>query len=277
MKIFIVIFATLISSTFAINFYCEFTNEIWTLLGEAMTCKATLTFLYSQNFTYDGNLSGDASEVQMIKISNKSLSYIPKDMRTVFSNISAIHLGSCGINYLNNNDLENYKIIQWLSLSQNQIEYVPENFFKPTPDIKAVYFYGNRIKSVGFNSLQPLKYLKLANFRDNICISQFASTSEQIEKLMYDLNENCINSTIIPPNDLQCGEGSISDRICNLESKNEILVQQNDDLKSELSEVHRKLDEIREGLFGFSKIHQAILGRLSLHEKEEKNYPENEN
>lgn len=260
--------------------------QTWSFIGDAVTCNASIIHL---DYYHDLNInSSNSSEVQLIQISNNSLTFIPSDSNKKFSNLIAIYLGSCSISYLDSFDLYFYENLQWLSLSNNLIEHIPEGFFSHTPHIKAIYFYGNRLKSVGESLLQPLKQLKFANFIDNSCINQFASTAAQIQGLINDLEENCKNetetttsaasptTTSTEASELEptCGEGSIKDRICFLEIQNEFLLRKNENLRGQLDDINRKLDAISEGLFGFTQVQQAILMSLSLNDVNYENFPE---
>lgn len=278
-----IIFLSLISSTFAINLNCNFTVEKnWANLGDTYTCRGVLENLNERQIYFEGihHEGKNNSDVEMIYVTNHTnLNFIP-DFTSQFKNLKALYLSSNGIKYLNGNELNNYTNLRWISLSRNKIEYVPGNFFEMTPNIETIFMYENQIRGVGKNLLNSLSNLVTANFNDNICINRFASVQSEIQWVILYLTTNCSQdisfdtteepttlfyeptTSLKPLPQPTCGKGSISARICYLETQNEILLKKNQDLSWKLDDVNRKLDDISENLFGFTQVQQTILMSL---------------
>jgi hypothetical protein len=232
-------------------------------------------------YTYTGshqNQTGkNDSSVEMVYITNNTdLDYIPS-FGSKFRNLTGLGITLCNLKNLYEHDLISYPNLRWISLRGNKIENIPGNFFTYTPSMETIFFYDNKIKSVGRNLLSSLNNLTYASFMDNVCTSRVASTPNDLQWLIFYLSVDCpeeetqtsptetpttespVNSTTSNP---PTCKGSISERICNLETQNQILLGRNQDLSSMLDDVNRKLDMISENLFGFTQIQQAILMSL---------------
>lgn len=281
----VLILFSLVSLSFGIHLECFYTITNWSNLGDAYTCEGILSnisdiYYYSHSGIHQSGKSD--SDVQMLYIiNNTNLDYIPK-YGDHFKNLTALYISSCGIKNIYVTDLISYPNLRWISLSKNLIEIVPGNFFVYTPNVETIFLYENKIKEVGRGLLNSLDNLIFANFKDNVCIDRLALTPNDLQLLTYQLLADCSNndqtnttqtptttteaprnSTTQQPN-YTCGKGSISERICYLETQNEILLRRNDELSWKLDDVNRKLDMISENLFGFTRIQQAILMSLPM-------------
>lgn len=268
MKFLIIFFVSFISSSFAISVSCEYSVQEWSYLDEAAaTCDGKVNQDNNTSITSvpESNKFNNL-KVQMFKVTNDSLlTFIPQKISTFYPNFLAIYLGSCKISKLNSNDLSDYKNLQWLSLSHNQIEHIPKNFFASTPDIRAIYFYGNKIKSLAANLFNPLVNLSFANFMSNECINQHSNPNAIIE-FVGNLSEQCedLSDTVDkeqPVEEPSCGEGSVKDRICYLEIQIEVLSRKNDAINSKLDKIITKLNDMDAGIFGINAV-QLLLNSV---------------
>lgn len=191
-----VILYLLFSSVSAITFDCTYDNNTtWSGgVGQLYRCNAKVTgILKSQKLTkVTGNhLSGKSNkDVEAIEINgNIKLEYFPQDMKKFFPNLVAIFLISTGIKTLNGDELQEFPRLKLFSLSYGQLERVPANFFKATPDIRQIAFHNNRIVNVDGNVLSSLENLYWVSFEGNLCINMGSDGS--LDRLIENLRRHC--------------------------------------------------------------------------------------
>lgn len=186
----------LFSSVSAITFDCTFDNNTtWSGgVGQLYRCNAKLSGIVdSRKLTgVTGNhLSGKTNkDVGAIDISGYAgLQYFPQNMKKFFPNLVAIFLIGTGIKTLKGDELQDFPRLKLFSLSYGQLERVPANFFKATPDMRQIAFHNNRIVNVDGNVLNSLEKLYWVSFERNICISM--SSDSSLDGLIANLRRFC--------------------------------------------------------------------------------------
>lgn len=97
---------------------------------------------------------------------------------------------NCTLIRLYSDDLAGYGNLVALSLRQNYIEEIPQNFYEHVPNLLNTNMLENRIARVAPNILAPLHRLTSANFVDNRCVD-FAANISTLSVLQNILNTNC--------------------------------------------------------------------------------------
>jgi hypothetical protein len=67
---------------------------------------------------------------------------------------------------------EHLKKLNWLDLTQNQIQALPFNLFQKNPSLAYLNFAGNQINSISPNLFNNLNHLKTVDFRGNLCVDK---------------------------------------------------------------------------------------------------------
>lgn len=212
MKFLIFLLVAKISLTFGLEFHCEFLfSETYALIGSVYECKTfNPTFGLADPVLYkiSGNPTSGFShrDVKLVEIeSAQSLTYIPQDMTNpgLFPNLIALKMSNTGLKHLSGSQLNDYRNLMWLSLSNNQIVEVPDNFFQFTTNLRFIDFNSNSILTVGFDVLTPInqKTLVYIGFNNNSCIDrEYSPMNGNFFNFLYDLQYDCqyIETTPVP-------------------------------------------------------------------------------
>lgn len=186
-------------------------------------------------------------DVGMLYIRNyTSLEYFPRGIDKFFPNLIALAIDYCDINFLNGDEISAFPNLFWFVLNFNpNLIRIPGNFFSNNPNMATIWFAGNSIKQVGENLLSSLTNLNWASFLNNYCINRIAFTSAQIPSIIETLASNCTDiqlttttTTTVPPSNC----GNLNEVVCKLQEQNQILLDDNSRMKSQIEEINTKLN-----------------------------------
>jgi hypothetical protein len=198
MKIFLFLF--LVSSASGIIINCYFKDGIWNVLGKVYTCEV-LSADFSDNSTHITGVGGthlrgkSSADVKMILFSyNKcpeNLRKIPKGLLNHFPNFIGLTFSKSPISTLNGDELDEYSNLQYFGHNYSNLRRIPGNFFKSTPNMKYISFWGNKIQNVGAKLLDHLKSLQQVYFYGNSCINKYVESSSRVPGLIEELRQKC--------------------------------------------------------------------------------------
>lgn len=209
MKQFIVTFFCLISQAFAINLGCQFINaslriEKTTILT-AYSCRA-ITMDFSDNFTHVTKITGNHikehsnEDVKIVWFYHDfcpsfMLKNIPKGLSNFFQNMQVLFFGSCPIDNLNGDELEEYSNLETFINIYSKIKKVPGSFFKNNQKLKHIQFNNNQIEKIGTKLFDGVENLESIWFEENICVNNSAQSKVEVLRLIQDLKEKCPDET----------------------------------------------------------------------------------
>lgn len=198
-KIFTLIFLlTIFPSLNSVVLNCEYSFERWLITIEKYSCVTTLSEVSTnQRLTgVNGNHleNKNHSNVESIEIIDCTGStFIPRNMLNFFPNLIGIRLVNCGTLILSGNELNEYNNLSLFAIESTKVERIPGNFFSTTPQISVIGFADNSIKYVGSKLLTNLTNLSWVSFHNNECISQTATTRDEISVLIESLITSCVD------------------------------------------------------------------------------------
>ncbi|KAL7035528.1 hypothetical protein ACKWTF_008428 [Chironomus riparius] len=212
MKLLVLLLIAEISISFGLEFHCEFKfSQNYGLIGSVYQCKTSNpNFGLSDPVLY--KISGNPTtgfthrDVKLVEIDGaENLIYIPQDMSNpgLFPNLIALKMSNTGLKHLSGTQLNDYRNLMWLSLSNNQIIEVPDDFFQFTTNLRFIDFNSNSISIVGFDALTPINHQTLVyvGFKNNTCIDkEYSPMDGNFYSFLYDLQYDCqfIETTPIP-------------------------------------------------------------------------------
>lgn len=168
-----------------------------------------------------------------------NLTFIPKGITKMFSNVEIISFGNCSISSLIGDELYEYPNIStfWLTNTKN-LRRIPANFFAMQRNLSIVGLReGNFLMEFGVGLLDNLKNLTAVNVQYNFCINKQATNSSQIPQLIQDIKSQCNWNE--PP---VCSEHVNSIR--ELYEGNQVLTSENEKLKVEIADTKTQLTEL---------------------------------
>lgn len=208
MKI-IIILSFLMHFSQAIIFNCQYVD-----IDSCNQCKAVNMIITKANQTVTRifGFNGNFSKVQMLKMHDQLIRYLPSELDYFFPRLSVLQIWSCGLRSIAQRDISAFTELREISISKNELEILPSNLFEKNPKIIKIDFSRNRLKHVGFNILQPLISLMYADFYQNDCIND--GNFNGLENLVKKLRRKCLVADMLI-DDVR----SLSERVDTLETE----------------------------------------------------------
>ena len=253
------------ATTLAITFHCQFELLTWNLIGTSYSCVTSPSNINNSQWLTGvtgnhqwGNLNINVTMVFIYECT--TLPFIPQGIDTFFPNIVGLAMDNCNVSSITGFELNGYDHLQWISIMNNRIEHIPGHFFSQNPSMQFAHFNNNRISSVGNNFPNSLASFQLAQFWQNICINDGADNASSMPSLIANLQNNCavpedtttqptttttitLSTTSSSTPEPTC---DINETICELKIQNQILAQQNAEMKEKLDYLSRKMDTTME-------------------------------
>lgn len=251
----------IISTGCAFNLNCTFRMSAIQLLPSVYSCYKFSVSNVNESETltavYGTHMEGKSiDDVGFLWLDNAhDFTIFPRGIENFFHNLVALGVRYGNISSLIGDELMPFGNLTWFVLNNNMVERIPGNFFASTPLVHSVWFNNNNIKHVGDNLLDSLSQLGYASFEVNYCVDKIASTSGEVPFLIEHLRNNCsdiettsesTSTTIetITTTSTQEPSCDINEIICILEEQNQILLQQNSEIKIQVEALETKNEQI---------------------------------
>lgn len=204
----------------SVEFDCFFSEESWPKLGKEYSCDAQVLFgdddWSLQTVTGEHKKGKDNEKVIFLSV-NVSLPFIPSDINKFFPKLKGIQWANTGLESITSDDLEQFPSLEVFIVTGNDLTVINGDLFKHNEKkLEYIDFRNNSIEQVGPNLLRDLK-LKEVNFIDNLCISTYAKSSNDIKDLILQLAYDCpmqAVTTELPatttPTHAQCSDSCLS-------------------------------------------------------------------
>lgn len=117
------------------------------------------------------NLIRFDSNPQSIKkliIQGQEVHYFPRGLPKLLPNLEQLSINHCGLKEINAEDLEGLNRLKFLDVSNNQLEYLPDNLFEHVPQLSHANFRNNKIK---LKLLDPLTHHERVDLQHNDVIN----------------------------------------------------------------------------------------------------------
>lgn len=275
MKSLTIFLLALISLTNAVTFSCVFMMKSDLNIESVYTCIAEVS-----NFNETDQLTevtgrhqiGQSNDdvLRLWIVGERILTFFPKGIENFFQNLIAINFQDSGIRNVIGDEFRHFPNLIRLNMNSNTLlQRIPGNLFEYNPLLIHVDFNGCAIQNVGENLFDGIADLVYLDFRNNVCISQFATDTAGIRSLIANLRTACPDDQTTTPTTTttvssttstegpSCGDAN--EVICQLKEQNEILMEQNAELKEEINAANEKIDEMQEELSEMKKIMNEVL------------------
>lgn len=251
-----ILFAIAVGATCtnSLIFQCRFTQNgpNWSgSIQNLYTCTATVNRTGEENVLEDvtglHNFERNNFDVESLDVSNQNLTRFPRNVGRFFPNLKLLRLFNASLTMISANDLQPFPNLLIFFVSRNNWMMFDDDLFKFTPKIWEIYFDDCSIRSTGRDLIRWLWNLRLADFRNNNCISVRAASPLAIRDLRQQLLDQCPPTDPQPPIEplpTHCPEGC-AERFESLENQIDELVQVNEINEKRISELERIMSEQR--------------------------------
>lgn len=198
----LIIFAV---STKGIVFHCNYAVVNWLYVNDLYQCGATVEFSGSATTLEDvtgSHLDGyNNNNVRALVVDSQNVPSIPKGITEpgLLPNIIAVQWYISNLRSISADDLEQFPLLQILSIYQNSITTLDGNLFMHSRFLKSIGFYNNLIRYVGSDLLTSLNDLQVVNLQLNPCVNTRADTPLAISILNRDLPTMCAMPIVTEP------------------------------------------------------------------------------
>jgi hypothetical protein len=240
---------------------CDFKMGVYAGIGDIYRCWTT-NITESSNHTVTNvtgtHATGKTNEdVQMVSIDgNNQLSFVPRGFTNFFPNLNGIYLRYTTFDTLNGDELDEFgEKLTWFALEGSNLTTISSELFDFTPNIAHMFFYGNKLESVGRDLFTAVNVaqLQILHFTSNPCINRNAYNQTDIVALISELQVSCpyddevlrttTRTTAIPT----CFDGKIEDFVCEINENIGVvqsdLTSTRDDLQGQLDDTNEKLED----------------------------------
>lgn len=154
------------------------------------------------------------SHVRAFEIRREVCHFLPQRIKNFFPNIEVLQVQNSKLQALTQADLKPLTKLRVLLINANQLTSLENKLFSFNPELVKIEFKHQKLRLVGYNILDGLNKLALADFQSSGCISFYAQNGKQgIDELKKEIRINC------QPIDELIDEGnSLKERIEMLES-----------------------------------------------------------
>lgn len=178
----------------SIQLNCSFFNEtdgnfisnVYGCFGEtnAIT-KPGVTIDSIEGVHKDGKTNNDTN---VLRVSFKQWSYMPKGLGDIFENLEGIILDYCGLKVLTKDDLEQFPNLKSLRLPNNLLTSLDSGLFEYNTKLKSFVADSNSICTIAADIFDPVDDLEEIDLSENSCVV-IARDKKQIENLKISIAE----------------------------------------------------------------------------------------
>lgn len=188
----VIIFVLPIVTSMQLN--CSFFNEtdssfvanVYGCFGETIAITYPGVIIDSVEGVHkDGKTNNDTN---VLRVSFKQWSYIPKGLGDNLENLEALILNYCGLQLLSKEDLEQFPNLKSLHLPNNLLTSLDSGLFQFNTKLKSFVAERNRICTIAVDIFDPVDDLEEIDLSDNSC-EVVARNKKQIENLKMSIAE----------------------------------------------------------------------------------------
>lgn len=186
-------------------FHCHFVISSWLYIGNIYECEARVqndgmeTILNNVTGVHVGARTN--FHIRGLTVLDQFTQRIPKNINATefFPHIMAVLWQNSYLQTISAEDLEQFPLLEVISIHQNQVTTLDGNLFMHNGLLKSIGFRYNDLRAVGNDLLSNLPALQVVNFQDNPCVNHRANTTETIADLNTNLPVMCPMPPTEPP------------------------------------------------------------------------------
>lgn len=213
-----------------------------------------LTAVYGNHLT--GYSNDDVVLLQFYCQSPSILTFFPKGIEAFFPNLRALSFYYCNITTLRGDELDSLANLTLFEYDfSNNLERIPRNFFRHQPLLESICLFQNSLNHFGSGVFDHLERLTFMNLGANSCVGQGANNRQQVLSLIEHVRINCVDIFVCE---------SIEGTICNLQNQKNILMEKNEEVKSQVVHLSANLETLQEDNAIIKNLIHNILAGLSM-------------
>lgn len=185
-----------ISSAQAFRVNCDYKFVSWPIIGNSYTCQARNLNITqpSQPIT---KIAGTHrvhltdSHVRAFDVRRENCNFLPQRLKNFFPNLELLQVHNSKLQALKQDDLKPLSKLRVLQVNGNQITSLESKLFEFNLELVRVEFKHQRLRLIGYNILDSLTKLALADFQLSGCVNFYAQSGQGIDELKREIRINC--------------------------------------------------------------------------------------
>lgn len=119
---------------------------------------------------HEDNLGNN--QVKGIRIlSAPNMNLMPSNIENVFPNLIVLYIYYSNLTQITSEDLKPFTKLEALYLTENFIEFIPEDLFTYNPKLEVIWLFGNEIQHIDTKAFSNLNKLRVLRLHNNACKS----------------------------------------------------------------------------------------------------------
>lgn len=186
------------SSSFeSVKIICEFKYKTWPIIGHSYTCQVLQLNITQPNQSIT-KVSGihqtrlTFNHVRSLDIQGQTCDFFPHRIKNFFQNLELLHVQNSKLKEITQADLKPLIKLRVLHLGANQLVTLENNLFAFNSELVRIDFKNQKLKLIGYNILEGLHKLAIADFESSGCVNFYAQHGRrEVEKLKREIRINC--------------------------------------------------------------------------------------
>ena len=189
-----------LGSSGSVTIECEYLKDTsWQAVGSVYYCDVQneLKIFSPKSAIIDGAVGShkggrNNDDVLGFWSWNKNIKLFPRELDKVFKNLKAITIRNGVIREIHQRDLKPFSHLEYLDLTDNDIEIIEEGLFNYNPDLAVIWISSNKIHQIHSNVFDNLNKLIHLYLDDNNCIDMNAENdSSAVREVIKIIQQNC--------------------------------------------------------------------------------------
>lgn len=132
------------------------------------TCQVSFLAILSPGLDVSVGSHNHNACVKNLKIAYQCMIYFPRNLVSVFPNLTRIQIKDCGLKEISKSNLAGFGRLEALCLKNNQLTTLPDDLFQNSKRIRSINFDDNQLRILSSRLLNPiLRTIQFASFRNN--------------------------------------------------------------------------------------------------------------
>ncbi|KAL7011204.1 hypothetical protein ACKWTF_014156 [Chironomus riparius] len=193
-KVFISLLLTTLIQSSTIDFTCEFKAPKFLMthiIGDHNWCyMIDNVMIHHENMAINASNVDENLRINGFAAVDKEIFYFPKGIDKFAKFLSQLVIKNCSLKEITSNNLQKFKVLQYLDLSHNQLKVLDGDLFSMDATILYLILNDNKIKFVHYSAFKTSGHVYL-DFEDNDCFSKLADDGSKVTKLIEKLKAEC--------------------------------------------------------------------------------------
>lgn len=161
-------------------------------LNNLPTCIVAGDFkIHTQNTNIYVRDLQNLSSIRGLVVKNKEIFYLPPGNEYFVWYTKAAIISNSQLRKITSDNLMSFIHLEYLDLSQNEIEILGPNLFQHNKNLRTLIFDSNKIQIIDSKIFQRLQNLDYLGLGDNACVSKVAHNRNEILDLTGLIEKKC--------------------------------------------------------------------------------------